>query len=284
MTFSVLMSVYHKDCPDHLKAALESIYEKQTKKPDEIVIVFDGPLNDALYEVLNQFREGKEHVVRFLPQEINRGLGEALRIGSYACTSDFIFRMDSDDVSLPQRFEWQSNYLLTHPEVDVLGTDMAEFEENPEEENKRICSFPEDHDSIVRFAKQRNPICHMTVCIRRSALMACGSYQPLPLTEDYYLWLRMMIAGYRFANLHRVSVLVRTGNGMYSRRSATVQVKSWKSIQELMLKHHMVSRFAAFRNMWMVRVFVRIPPRVKKWIYAVFWRKPSNGKVKGKTE
>lgn len=56
MRHSVLMSVYKNDSPDYLKLALESIYEKQTRKPDEIVVGFDGPIPDELHLVLNNFR------------------------------------------------------------------------------------------------------------------------------------------------------------------------------------------------------------------------------------
>ena len=123
MTYSVLMSVYKNDNPAFLKLALESIYDNQTRKPDEIVVVFDGPIPDELSEVLNNFRIGKESVVFYYPQEINRGLGEALRIGSEKCTGDYILRMDSDDISDPERFVKQIAYVEAHPEIDALGTD-----------------------------------------------------------------------------------------------------------------------------------------------------------------
>ena len=112
-TYSVLMSVYKNDDPDFLSIALKSIYDDQTMKPDEIVVVFDGPLTDELYAVLNEFQVGKEDVVKYFPQDENHGLGEALRIGSEKCTCDYILRMDSDDISDPYRFERQIAYVET---------------------------------------------------------------------------------------------------------------------------------------------------------------------------
>lgn len=109
--YSVLMSVYKNDDPVFLKLALESIYDNQTVKPDEIVVVFDGPLNEKLYTVLDSFKSGKEDVVKYYPQGVNRGLGEALRIGSEYCTGDYILRMDSDDISDSHRFEKQIQYI-----------------------------------------------------------------------------------------------------------------------------------------------------------------------------
>ena len=171
MTYSVLMSVYKNDSPNFLKLALESIYEKQTRKPDEIVVVFDGPITDELHSVLNDFRVGKEDVVFYYPQEVNRGLGEALRIGSEKCTGDYILRMDSDDISDPERFAKQIAYVEAHPEIDALGADIAEFQNSEHEENKRVRVCPADHNDIVQMGKKRNPMNHVTACIKRTALL-----------------------------------------------------------------------------------------------------------------
>ena len=77
MKFSVLMSIYKNDNPIFLKDALRSIYEDQTVKPSEIIIVFDGELNELLYKVVDEFIYGKEEVVKVIPGEKNHGLGEA---------------------------------------------------------------------------------------------------------------------------------------------------------------------------------------------------------------
>lgn len=272
MKYSVLMSVYKKDSPEALSMALDSIYDAQTRKPDEIVVVFDGPLTEPLYQVLNNFASDKEDIVRFYPQTENRGLGEALRIGAEKCTGDYIFRMDSDDVSAETRFEKQIAFLEEHPETDVLGTATEEFNFSLEEE-KRACVFPLKHEDIAKMAKRRNPINHMTVCMRRDALMKVNSYQPLLLLEDYYLWLRMIVSGCQFANLQEPLVYVRVGNGFYSRRSSKVQIQGWKFLQNYMLEHKFITRFDKLRNMITVRVFVMIPPRLKEWVYKKFLRK-----------
>ncbi len=272
MKYSVLMSVWKKDAPEFLRLALESIYEKQTRKPDELVVIFDGPLPQSLLDVLNTFAADKPDIVTYLPQEENRGLGAALHIAAAHCTGDFIFRMDADDISAPERFAEQIAYLEAHPETDVLGTATAEFETDPADAS-RICSFPETHEGIVKLAKSRNPINHMSVCIRREALTRVGSYQPMMLMEDYYLWLRMIADGCHFANLQKPLVYVRTGNGFYNRRSASTQIQSWRKMQDFMVEHRMIGRFTRMKNMLVVHVFVRIPPSLKKWVYSVFMRK-----------
>jgi len=266
MKYSVLMSVYKKDDPAFLKLALESIYDRQTRKPDEVVVVFDGPLTEELYVVLNEFRNGKEQTVFYYPQTENRGLGEALRIGSAYCTGDYIFRMDSDDISHESRFEKQSAYVESHPEVDVLGTDIAEFHESLEEE-LRVRSCPEEHENIAHMGRRRNPMNHVTVCIKRSALEACGGYETLLLVEDYYLWLRMIDQGYRLANLHESLVYVRVGNGFYSRRSSKTLIRGWRTMQSFMVKHGMIGRLDAAVNMVYIVGFTYCPNWVRKFVY-----------------
>ena len=266
------MSVYKNDDPNYLKVALESIYNKQTVKPDEIVVVFDGPLTDELYTVLNAFKEDKQDIVKYYPQEVNHGLGEALRIGSEKCTSDYIFRMDSDDISDPHRFERQIAYVETHPEIDVLGTDIAEFNESINEE-MRVRSCPEKHDDIVQMGKKRNPMNHVSVCMKKTALEKCGGYKTLLLLEDYYLWLNMIAAGCRLANIHESLVYVRVGNGFDSKRGSKERITGWKTLQDFMLAHGMINKKEAVMNMLYIRAFVNTPSGVKKVLYEKLLRK-----------
>ncbi len=271
--YSVLMSVYKKDSPEFLKIALESIYDNQTRKPDEIVVVFDGPLTDELDHVLNAFREGKEDVVKYYPQEVNRGLGDALKIGSGFCTGDYILRMDSDDVSDPQRFEKQIAYVENHHDIDVVGADIAEFYLSPDEQDKRVRSCPEKHNEIVRMGKRRNPMNHVSVCMKKSALEKCGGYQKLLLLEDYYLWLHMIGAGCKLANIHEPLVYVRVGNGFDSKRGSKERIEGWKVLQDYMLQIGMINKLDAVVNMIYINAFVRTPTRLKKQLYSYLLRK-----------
>lgn len=294
MTYSVLMSVYKSDSPEYLKTALNSIYGEQTKKPDEIVVVQDGPVPEEIIQVLKGFedsisnkttdnmknssssKDGSQNSepCRFVPVPLpkNLGLGGALAEGAKHCTCDYIFRMDSDDVSDPCRFEKMDAYLQKHPEVDVLGTDIGEFEENPEEV-LRTRSCPCEFDDIVKMGKKRNPMNHVTAAIRRSALEGVGGYKPLALVEDYYLWVRMIAHGYRLANINETLVYVRIGNGFGKRRSSKQRIKSWKRLQTYMIDHDMISRPTAWRNMLYIRAFVYAPSGLREFAYKKLLRK-----------
>lgn len=270
--YSVLMSVYKNDDPIFLKEALESIYDSQTIKPDEIVVVFDGPLTDELYSVLNAFQSSKEEIVKYYSQSENHGLGEALRIGSELCTGDYIFRMDSDDISDPYRFETQILYIENNPDIDVLGTDIAEFNTSIEED-MRVRACPERHDEIVKMGKKRNPMNHVTVCMKSEALKKCGGYKTLLLLEDYYLWLNMIASGCKLANIHESLVYVRVGNGFDSKRGSKERITGWKVLQDFMVMHGMITKQEAFMNMIYIWGFVNTPVGLKKLIYSKLLRK-----------
>ena len=273
MKFSVLMSVYKNDNPKFLNDALLSIYDNQTVKPNEIVVVFDGSLNDDLYNVLKKFREGKENIVFYHSLPKNVGLGEALKIGTKYCTGDYIFRMDSDDISLPKRFEEEIKYVLDNPEIDVVGSNIAEFNYDINENNKKIRACPIQHEKIVQMAKKRNPMNHVSVCIKKTALLKSGGYESLLLLEDYYLWLRMIVAKCRLANINKTLVYVRVGNGFYSKRGSKIRIKGWKFLQQYMYKNNLISKVRGFANMFCIRCFVFCPVFLRKLAYSTILRK-----------
>lgn len=273
MKISVLMSVYGNDRADHLQQALSSIYEEQTRKPDEIVVVFDGPLTDELYAVLDGFKQNTPITVTYVALEENRGLGEALRIGSLQCTGDYICRMDADDISHSQRFEKQVAYLTAHPDVDVVGTDIAEFYDSPDEGNLRVRACPAAHEDILHMCKKRNPMNHVTVCMKREALVRCGGYESLLLLEDYYLWLRMLTDGCTFGNVNESLVYVRIGNGFHSKRGSKIRIKGWRVLQDYMLQHGMITRAEARMNMIYIRGFTYCPGWLRKIVYDKLLRK-----------
>lgn len=274
--YSVLMSVYKKDSPEYLQIALKSIYEQQSIKPDEIVIVVDGPIPENLREVLDSFKKDKEKIVKIIQQEQNKGLGEALKKGTEYCTGDYIFRMDSDDISVFDRFEKQINYIEKHSNIDVLGGNIAEFQKSIDEENKRLRVCPMNHEDIVKMGKKRNPMNHVTVCIKKEALVNSGGYQSLLYLEDYYLWLRMIVNNCKLENLNETLVLVRVGNGFEGRRSTKKHIEGWRTLQNFMKKNKMINFLEAKLNMIYIRVFVSTPPWIKKIIYKFILRKTDN--------
>ena len=264
--FSVLMSVYAKENPDHFRLALKSNLTDQTRKPSEMILVCDGPLTDALDAVIDEFTSQYPDILKVhrLPQ--NGGLGKALNFGLEKCTHDLVARADSDDINAPERFEVQIDYLEKHPEIDILGSHIDEFEEDWLTPG-RVKYMPLDHSSLVKMAKSRNPINHMTVVFRKATVVSVDSYLHLPYVEDYYLWVRAIANGAVLATIDAVLVHARVGNGMLRRRGNKAQIKSWNLLNQYMLRKKMINCVEYAKNMCFIVGFTYAPGWLKAQVY-----------------
>lgn len=225
------MSVYHKEKADQLRCAMNSIWS-QTVPTDDFVLVCDGPLTPELDEVIGQMeREHSDlHVVRL---EKNGGLGNALNIGIKHCVNELVARMDSDDISRPDRCERQLNVFESHPEVSVCSGIVEEFTVSPDVVDTRRVP-PETHEEIMVFAKKRNPFNHPCVMYSKTAVESAGGYQDFYLLEDYYLWIRMLLNGSEGYNIQEPLLWMRAGSDMYRRRSGLKYAKSQKALFRFM--------------------------------------------------
>ena len=232
--YSVLMSVYHKERPEYLKQAIESI-QVQSLSTNDFVLVCDGPLNDELDAVIQtkQLEMGENlNVVRLAK---NEGLGNALNEGIKHCKNELVARMDSDDIAYPDRCEKQIAVFNTHSEVSICSGIVEEFTTDPNTVDTRRVP-PETNAEIIEFAKKRNPFNHPCVMYKKSAVKAVGSYQDFYLLEDYYLWLRILMAGYQGYNIQEPLLHMRAGSDMYKRRAgwkyAKTQAKLFKFMKQ----------------------------------------------------
>jgi glycosyltransferase involved in cell wall biosynthesis len=222
VSFSTLMSVYKKDDPFFLKQALQSLKD-QALRPSEVVIVKDGLLTAELNEVLNEFEVTFTNV-HLIPLPQNKGLGNALSIGLEACNNDIVTRMDADDIAHPDRFLKQINYLASHNDVAVLGCNLQEFNKEIGD-IERVKKVPALHSEVKKYARFRNPLNHPSVVFRKSVIEKVGSYKEMPLFEDYYLWLRVLKAGYKVENLNECLLYFRVGNQALTRRHGFGYIK-----------------------------------------------------------
>lgn len=232
--YSVLMSVYHKEKPEYLKQAIESI-QKQTLSTNDFVLVCDGPLNEGLDRVIAKKQQEMGETLNVVRLGENCGLGNALNEGIKHCKNELVARMDSDDIACADRCEKQLAVFNTHPEVSICSGIVEEFTTDPNVvDAKRVP--PETNAEIVEFAKKRNPFNHPCVMYKKSAVEAVESYQDFYLLEDYYLWLRMLMAGYQGYNIQEPLLHMRAGSDMYLRRAgwkyAKTQAKLFKFMKE----------------------------------------------------
>ncbi|MDE7150371.1 MAG: glycosyltransferase [Bacteroidales bacterium] len=266
--FSLLVSVYAGEQAGCLAEALESVLVCQTVLPAEIVLVEDGPLSAELREVLRRYREIFPHWIRVALPE-NKGLGTALNEGLNHCTYEWVARMDSDDIALPERFERQWAFIEAEPSWDVVGCAVGEFERTAD----MLAAVRRCPAEVYPAIKFRSPLNHPTVFFRKSAVQAAGGYRHCPFMEDYDLWIRLYANGARMTSLPDVLYLFRMTPDTYRRRGGRVYVASEKRIQKSLRAYGIIS--------WPVYVYNRIvrvgsrylPGRIRAALYRRFLRK-----------
>lgn len=213
MNFSVLMSIYKKENASYLDECFKSLVS-QSVQPSEIVLVEDGELTESLHAVIEHYSLLLS--IKSVKLEKNRGLAVSLNTGLNHCSNELVARMDTDDISLPRRFERQVGYMQDNPSIDVASAWIEERDVGMEQAGF-LKKLPLDHVEIRKFSRRRNPINHPVSIFRKSAVLAVGGY-PLVFPEDYALWSLMMVRGYQFANIPEVLLHMRTGDDFIARR------------------------------------------------------------------
>lgn len=246
MKFSVLISLYDKEQPEYLDMALESILVNQMLKPDEVVLVEDGPINQELKEILEKYKKLFKSL-KVVSLEKNMGLGLALQKGIKECSQEFIFRMDTDDVSHPERFKYQVEYLKKNPEVKIIGANAVDFDKNINNvKNLRI--FPETNENILKFSKRRCPFLHPTIGFYKDIVLEVGNYRDLLFFEDYDLFLRILNK-YKGYNLQKNLLYFRSNEGVFKRRGGFNYLKLEYKALKIFNKEKLMNNYYFLTNL-----------------------------------
>ena len=195
--FSVLMSLYYKENPLYLDIALKSVFE-QTVQPDQVVLVLDGPIGESLSMVIENYKS-KYPILEVYPQDKNKGLSTALNIGLEKCKNEIVFRMDTDDVCYPNRFEEIIKVYEDNPRLDIVGSYATMIDEDGNE--IKLMVAPLSEKDIYKNV-WTCPFLHPTVSFKKSAILRVGSYNPNsgPRQDDYELWFRCVENGLKCKN------------------------------------------------------------------------------------
>lgn len=253
--FSVLMSVYRKENSAYLNLSLKSITACQKTKPNEIVLVKDGPLNRELEEVIKCYENMYPKLFKVIALKENKGLGKALSIGLNHCSYPLVARMDSDDISENIRFEKQIP-LLVNSDHDVIGSNVLEFQSS-KDIPLRIKKVPEFHQDIIKYAKHRNPMNHPSVSFVKKSVQKAGSYQHFLWFEDYQLWSKMIKKGFKFYNIQTPLVKFRVNDASFHRRGGGGYFSQEMKFQKFLLS----SQFISFPQ-YLANIFFRGMPRL----------------------
>ena len=272
MNFSVLLSLYHKEQAVYFNDALKSIWANQSVRPNEIVLVLDGAIGNELEQCLAKWQAEMGAHLTIIPLSQNVGLGKALNEGLKHCTHDWVFRMDTDDICKPDRFEKQIQFIQKNPEMVLFGGQVLEFNESIEDADI-IKSVPTTPEAIKKFSLSRCPFNHMTVAYKKSVILELGGYQHHLYMEDYNLWLRVIGNGFHVANLPDVLLYARVGNGMHARRKGLQYIQSEKQLLQLKKQLRLQTPIKA-NILFIARASIRLlPTNILSFIYNKILRK-----------
>ena len=268
MTISVLMSVYGTETGKNLDRALRSVWDDQTLKPSQIVLVEDGPIPAELEEIVQSYKfkvsEG-DCTFTIVKLQENVGLTKALNAGLKHVTGDLIARMDSDDISAPRRFELQERYFDDHPDIDIIGGAMQEFDKTHECLNVR--HYPQTHGEAVKYIVKACPLAHPSVMMRRRIFDEGLKYdERFRMSQDIKLWFDAIQAGYHLGNLPDVTLYFRSEGDVFRRRSRAKAWNEFKIYMNGIYKMHGLFT-TAYRYPIARYLFRNLPPVVVKWIY-----------------
>lgn len=253
---SVLMAVYKKDNPAFLRESLESIFT-QTVEAGEVVLLEDGPLTEALYDVIKLY-QSKYPALRVVAYSVNRGLGKTLNDGLQLCKYDIVARMDADDICKSNRFETEYKWLKTHEDYDVIGSWVDEFTKD-KTQVRSIRKVPEQYEDIKKYARYRCPVNHPTVMYRKAAVQAVGGYLTEYFPEDYFLWLRMLKNGCKFYNIQQSLLWFRYSEETVAKRGGWSYACDEVRILVRMLKMGYIP-FHIFCQSVVIRFTTRVMP------------------------
>ncbi len=265
LKFSVLISIYCKEIPEYLDLSLESITDKQILKPDEIVLVKDGPLTKKLDDVIKKYINKYPNLFKIISLEKNYGLGKALNIGLENCSYELVARMDGDDISKPERFKEQIKIFKNNPDLDICGSWIDEFQMKDKElKVQSIRKVPETNNEIYQKLKFICAFNHPTVMYKKSKILKAGSYLQTFALEDYYLWVRLALNKCEMYNIQKSLIYFRVTNGTAKRRGGIKLLKSDLRFQKYLLKEKFINKREHLKNVFIYGIYRIIPWKLRE--------------------
>lgn len=221
------MSVYVKDSPNFLNDSLNSIWDLQTLKPEELILVKDGKLTRELDLIIENWKKKLGEKLIIVKNCENIGLTKSLNKGIEFCRGDFIARMDADDISASNRFQLQMDFFKKNKSIDILGGSMNEFDSSNVSLNVR--TYPNTMPKILNQICKSSPLCHPSVMFRKRVFDEGNRYNEKYITsQDLALWFELIKNGYVISNLDDILINFRINNSFSKRRSFDKAVDEFK--------------------------------------------------------
>lgn len=272
---SVVLCVYGQDDQAYFKEAFESILG-QTYQPEELVIVIDGPIPNLFKELIfDLIAQARSYSIKVNPIWLEKNLGHGLarKNGILNCTYNYVAIADADDINCKDRFDKQVNFLKLNQQISVVGSQILEID-HLTKKALSLKKVPCSQEALAVYLKTRCPLNQMSVMFRKDDVLNSGGYVNFFHNEDYYLWIRMHILGYKFANMTDVLVHARVNKQFYDRRGGLKYFLSEAKLQKYMLKNGVISLGLYTLNIG-IRFLVQIviPPRIRGKIFQLLFRR-----------
>ena len=232
--YSVLMSVYYKEKPDNLKASIDSML-MQTVPADQFVLVKDGPLTPELDSMIDLYLKSNDGLFTIVELTENSGLGIALDEGLKYCRNDLVARMDSDDISTPDRCEKELKVFEQRPELSIVSGNIGEFENDPGNVVS-VRVVPENQNEIKKRMRIRSAFNHPAVMYRKSDVIRCGGYGTLKRKQDHVLFSHMLNCGCEAYNIQEIILLFRADRDSILRKKSIENCRGYIEAQKMNYK------------------------------------------------
>lgn len=221
----VIMAIGPDEQLDHIREAIRSLRNQSFNGSVKIYCHMDGSQHPDVLKFAETETNTGNFYVSFSTQ--NHGLATSLNsLIDCVLTSEssaYIARMDADDIAMPERFARQVDFLEAHPEISVVGSWLIEFKSGSASEHLK--KLGTDHDSLQKTLFWRCPLNHPTVVFRRRVFEEGYRYRPeLRVSQDYELWIRLVLDGHKLANIAEPLLRFRLQNNFLKKRGAK---KAW---------------------------------------------------------
>lgn len=271
--FAAMLCLYKNNLAAEVEEALQAAFIAQELPPEQLIVVFDGPVPIDVSDVIGCFEE--THDVKRVVFNQCRGHGVARAAAVNACEYDWLAIIDADDISMPNRFSNLYRVIEQHPEAAVIGGGLVEFHsEDGEMSFGHTVRFPETPVAVRRYIAARSPIAQPTSILRVAAIKEVGNYQTWFNNEDYHLWIRLVAAGYGLWNVQEPILWFRTSPDLFVRRGG---FKYWWNEVKLQLfsYNHGTTTLGYLMLGAIVRFAVQVllPAPARKFFYSRILRK-----------
>jgi glycosyltransferase involved in cell wall biosynthesis len=268
--FSVIITSYLDEKPEYFQAALHSIIH-QTKKPSEIVILFDGPVQKEQVQIANEMRaQNPDILFKIIDLNINVGRGNARNIAIQNTSNNLVAIMDSDDISTKDRFEKQLA-IFNNTEVDIVASWQEEFDEK---DNRMIKTCPEFDKDIKNSLKFRCLIPNPSIMFKKDCFEQVGGYGTNKLLgEDHIFFVKLAISDVVFYCIQEPLIKVRINHEQRKRRGGFVAIKDDLKLRNFLLNTGYINLFEYFIAFSVFSIFRLLPIYIKDKLFKHILRK-----------